>query len=99
MMHTVIEADCTGCELCIAVCPVDCISLENISADKTGWAAWSEPEAQKAGQRYAFHSQRLNLPGLSPTSSSKPEADRKQTLINAALASARDKAATRKLAQ
>jgi electron transport complex protein RnfB len=25
--HTVIAADCTGCELCIPVCPVDCIRL------------------------------------------------------------------------
>ena len=26
-MHTVITAHCNGCELCIAPCPVDCISL------------------------------------------------------------------------
>ena len=26
-MHTVISAHCNGCELCIAPCPVDCISL------------------------------------------------------------------------
>jgi Na+-translocating ferredoxin:NAD+ oxidoreductase subunit B len=26
-MHTVIAADCTGCELCIIACPVDCIAL------------------------------------------------------------------------
>jgi electron transport complex protein RnfB len=26
--HTVIAADCTGCELCIPVCPVDCIRLD-----------------------------------------------------------------------
>ena len=99
MMHTVIEADCTGCELCIAVCPVDCISLENISADKTGWAAWSDAEAQNARQRYASHSQRLNLPDSSPLSLSQAEADRKQALINAALASAREKAKIRKLTQ
>ena len=24
-MHTVISSDCTGCDLCIAPCPVDCI--------------------------------------------------------------------------
>ena len=26
-LHTVISAHCNGCELCIAPCPVDCISL------------------------------------------------------------------------
>jgi electron transport complex protein RnfB len=26
-MHTVIAADCPGCELCLAVCPVDCIHM------------------------------------------------------------------------
>jgi len=27
-MHTVIADDCTGCELCVPACPVDCIVLE-----------------------------------------------------------------------
>jgi electron transport complex protein RnfB len=51
-MHTVIEPYCTGCELCVPVCPVDCISLENVSGAQTGWAAWSEPQARQALQRY-----------------------------------------------
>jgi electron transport complex protein RnfB len=29
-MHTVIEAECTGCELCVAPCPVDCISMRSL---------------------------------------------------------------------
>jgi electron transport complex protein RnfB len=29
-MHTVITAECTGCELCIAPCPVDCIDLTRL---------------------------------------------------------------------
>jgi electron transport complex protein RnfC len=28
LMHTVLADRCTGCELCVAPCPVDCISLE-----------------------------------------------------------------------
>jgi Na+-translocating ferredoxin:NAD+ oxidoreductase subunit B len=56
MMHTVIEPHCTGCELCIAVCPVDCISLENVTGERTGWAAWSQSDADAALMRYVFHS-------------------------------------------
>jgi len=51
-MHTVIEPWCTGCELCLPVCPVDCILLENVSAGHTGWAAWSQAQADTARQRY-----------------------------------------------
>jgi len=54
-MHTVIEADCTGCELCIPACPVDCISLVPVHTQEprpTGWAAWSQRDADKARQRY-----------------------------------------------
>ncbi len=56
LMHTVIEPYCTGCELCIPVCPVDCISLENVSGERSGWAAWSQPQADEARKRYEFHS-------------------------------------------
>lgn len=54
-MHTVIEPHCTGCELCIPVCPVDCIRMEVVSGERTGWAAWSQTQADKARQRYDFH--------------------------------------------
>ena len=58
-MHTVIDALCTGCELCIPVCPVDCISLAELDGERTGWAAWSTPQADEARERYAFHRFRL----------------------------------------
>ena len=95
MMHTVIEADCTGCELCIAVCPVDCISLENVTGELRGWAAWSQPQADQALERYIFHSfSRPNLLGISPetplkTAEKSPGAAQKQSVIDAALAKAR----------
>jgi electron transport complex protein RnfB len=57
-MHTVIEPWCTGCELCVPVCPVDCIALENVTGERTGWQAWSQPQARTALQRYEFHEQR-----------------------------------------
>ncbi|MDQ3059691.1 MAG: electron transport complex subunit RsxB [Pseudomonadota bacterium] len=52
LMHTVIEPYCTGCELCVPVCPVDCISLENVTGTRTGWSAWSQPQADTARSRY-----------------------------------------------
>lgn len=58
LMHTVIEEHCTGCELCIPVCPVDCILLEPASGTRTGWAAWSQAQADAARTRYAAHKTR-----------------------------------------
>ena len=58
-MHTVIEPWCTGCELCIPVCPVDCIQLENVTGERTGWAAWSQAEADTALRRYEARQVRL----------------------------------------
>jgi len=58
-MHTVIEPACTGCELCVPVCPVDCIQLENVTGERTGWDAWSPQQAESALERYAFHQARV----------------------------------------
>ena len=58
-MHTVIEPLCTGCELCVPVCPVDCIEMQPVTGERTGWAAWSEPQAAVARERYGFHQQRV----------------------------------------
>ena len=57
-MHTVIEPYCTGCELCVPVCPVDCISLENVTGERTGWAAWSQAQADEALARYELRQTR-----------------------------------------
>lgn len=59
VMHTVIESQCTGCELCIPACPVDCISLVEAGGGRTGWAAWSEAQADAARERYAFRAIRI----------------------------------------
>jgi len=55
LMHTVIANLCTGCELCVPVCPVDCISMPAVTPGRTGWQAWSAPQAEEARGRYAFH--------------------------------------------
>jgi electron transport complex protein RnfB len=59
VMHTVIESLCTGCELCIPACPVDCIDVEEATPGRTGWAAWSEAQADQARRRYATRLSRL----------------------------------------
>jgi electron transport complex protein RnfB len=58
LMHTVIEAQCTGCELCIPVCPVDCIGLVDVTPGRSGWDAWSPPQAAAARERHAWHGAR-----------------------------------------
>jgi electron transport complex protein RnfB len=63
LMHTVIEQHCTGCELCVPVCPVDCIELESVTGKRTGWAAWSAEQANEARERYAARQQRLAQTG------------------------------------
>lgn len=60
LMHTVIEPYCTGCELCVPACPVDCIGMENVTLARTGWAAWSQVQADEALKRYKFHNVRRN---------------------------------------
>jgi len=58
-MHTVLPDWCTGCDLCVAPCPVDCIDMIPITGDRTGWAAWSQEQADDAHRRYAARGLRL----------------------------------------
>ena len=58
-MHTVIDAPCTGCELCVPACPVDCIAMVPVTGERTGWQAWSPAQAEEARERYAFHRWRI----------------------------------------
>jgi len=44
----VIQADnCTGCEACIAVCPVDCIELRELADGVKGVRAWCEVDLER----------------------------------------------------
>jgi electron transport complex protein RnfB len=43
-MHTVIESECTGCDLCVEPCPVDCIDMIVIEPDIRSWI-WAPPVA------------------------------------------------------
>jgi electron transport complex protein RnfB len=58
-MHTVLPDLCTGCDLCVAPCPVDCIAMVDVTPGKTGWAAWSQQQADAARERHDFRDFRL----------------------------------------
>ena len=109
-MHTVIEPHCTGCELCLPVCPVDCISLETVTGQATGWAAWSPQLADHARGRYAAHKARVaaGIPELDDEEAAAPAdvaaltasavdaaAQARKAAIAAAMARAREQRAQR----
>ncbi len=58
-MHTVIPELCTGCDLCVAPCPVDCIAMVEATPGRSGWEAWSQPQADAARQRFNRRQTRL----------------------------------------
>ena len=58
LMHTVAPSLCTGCDLCVTPCPVDCIVMYPVT-ETTGWAAWSQADADAARERHDFRTMRL----------------------------------------
>jgi electron transport complex protein RnfB len=62
-MHTILPSLCTGCDLCVAPCPVDCIAMiprtDHPELEPTGWAAWSQEQADAARARHDFRTERL----------------------------------------
>jgi electron transport complex protein RnfB len=62
-MHTILPSLCTGCDLCVAPCPVDCIAMvpssDDPNGERTGWAAWSQEQADAARARHDFRTERL----------------------------------------
>lgn len=94
-MHDVVADLCTGCELCIPPCPVDCIVMIPAHFD------WDDAHADAARERHRARDRRLariaverrrEAPEVAPSSAS-PSIDRRQRLIDAAVARARQRAA------
>jgi electron transport complex protein RnfB len=92
-MHAVIDELCTGCELCVPVCPVDCISMVGASGERTGWDAWDPSLARQARERHARHVARADAAVDAPAEA-KSEPPRRDT-IAAVLARARAARAAR----
>ena len=53
-MHTVINNECTGCELCIEPCPVDCIDMIEIKPFEN-----KKQRADQYRERYRAHNERI----------------------------------------
>jgi len=111
MMHTIISDLCTGCDLCVAPCPVDCIAMVDISGDKTGWAAWSQQQADAARARHDLRTARTQREAQeheamladraakmreAVTPEEKMEQDRKKTIIKAAMERVQQKSGQKK---
>jgi electron transport complex protein RnfB len=58
LMHTVIAELCTGCELCIAPCPVDCIVMMPLLSSPAH-AMLTLPPAAASRERFAAHNDRI----------------------------------------
>jgi Na+-translocating ferredoxin:NAD+ oxidoreductase subunit B len=87
------------------VCPVDCISLDNVSGERTGWDAWTPRQAAQALARYEQRKARLGREEVEraerlerkavekladlPAHTHGGDVDRKKAVIEAALARAR----------
>lgn len=84
-MHTVLADWCTGCDLCVAPCPVDCIVMVPVEPLKV----WTDTLAQKARERYESRQRRLQLDHIEQTEVAKPAANEKRAAVAAALARAR----------
>ena len=79
-MHTVIAADCTGCDLCIAPCPTDCIELIPLAPEAIE-SATHATRYQKNHQLYQKRQARKQLKKQLPTTQ-RPEIKSTQTPLN-----------------
>jgi electron transport complex protein RnfB len=66
-MHTVLTVHCTGCELCVPPCPVDCITMIPVTrlveqGEPAAHALLAQTPAQRATEaraRFAFRHERV----------------------------------------
>lgn len=50
-MHTVIVDECTGCDLCVDPCPVDCIDMIPVETGIQDWKWQPPPPSHEQAQQ------------------------------------------------
>ena len=100
LMHTVVTELCSGCDLCVPPCPVDCIEMVPAIGED---ALWDRPRADAARERFEWRRARLERERSDrarrlaqralEARRSDPEAEKKRTIIQAAIERARAKRA------
>jgi electron transport complex protein RnfB len=95
LMHTVIAAECTGCALCLPPCPVDCIVIEPTGASRN--RDQQRLHAPRLRERFQAHQLRQAVQEQQRLDrAASAAAARKKSLIDKALARARERLAARK---
>jgi electron transport complex protein RnfB len=85
-MHTVVTELCSGCDLCVAPCPVDCIEMLPAKEEDV----WDAARADAARERFDRRRSRREREGMAQRSlNADPDAGKKRALIRAAIARAR----------
>jgi len=92
-MHTVLAHACTGCELCIAPCPVDCIHLQPTGAVPT--RGERRDAAIQARLRFERHNERLTGLLKKNRRAGGANADVNRQVVERAVARARERLALR----
>ena len=96
LMHTVIAAECTGCALCLPPCPVDCIVIETTGAGRDRHQ--QRIDAPRLRERFKTHQLRqAGRERLRRDRAASAAAARKKTMIDKALARAKERLAARKI--
>ena len=80
-VHTVISEECTGCELCIEPCPVDCIKME--TPDSEDSEAIKDKRSSIARSRYEFKQQRILREKNEAKANRATNAEKKQAIADA----------------
>ena len=80
-MHTVISEECTGCELCIEPCPVDCIKMEPPYIEDSELI--KDKRSNIARSRYEFKQQRILREKNDAKANRVTNAEKKQVIAEA----------------